>query len=206
MPTAEERNQLYLDTYKSKTEDEIRLAYRNWAPSYEHHIIDQGWQAPELCGRILAEHLPDKNCKILDVGAGTGLVGQALRALGFQQIDALDLSAQMLEQARAKQVYRNIFVDSAERMDCIEDGSYDAVICVGALNFGHIMPSCLTQFIRVTRCGDSSHSLPARIFSKRHPVLSKKRWSPMAVGNWSKSVRWLRRSRICHIAIFATVG
>jgi len=153
MPTAKERHELYLATYESKTEDDIRIAYRRWAPSYEHHIIDQGWQAPELCSGTLAAHLPDKNSKILDVGAGTGLAGQALRVLEFPHIDALDLSSEMLEQARAKQIYRHIFIGNAERMDAIKDGSYDAVICVGALNFGHIMPSSFVEFIRVTRCG-----------------------------------------------------
>lgn len=149
-PTAAERQRLYEATYESKSEDDIRLAYRRWAPTYEMHIVDQGWQAPELCVGLLAAHLPNRDAAVLDVGAGTGLVGKALRDLGFARVDAFDLSPEMLEQARAKQVYRRLHLGNAERLDGIKDASYDAVICVGALNFGHIAPVAYEAFIRVT--------------------------------------------------------
>ena len=50
---------------------------------------------------ILKEHLkePAKNVSILDVAAGTGFFGEGLAKAGFNNITALDYSAEMLEVA-----------------------------------------------------------------------------------------------------------
>ena len=153
-PTAEERKALYMKTYESKSESDVKQAYKNWAPVYEMHIQDQGWQAPELCANLLQAHLPNKNsAKILDIGAGTGLVGRALADMGYSHVDALDLSTDMLEQARQKGVYQNIVVENAAAMAAVADDTYHGVISVGALNFGHIPATALREFVRVVQPG-----------------------------------------------------
>ena len=40
---------------------------------------------------------------------------------------------------------------NVENMSDIKDNSYDAVLCVGALNFGHISPSVFNEFNRITK-------------------------------------------------------
>lgn len=55
-----------------------------------------------------ARGLDKSTCRILDVGCGTGLVGQELAARGFKQITGIDFSEQMLEAAAVKQVYANL--------------------------------------------------------------------------------------------------
>ena len=44
---------------------------------------------------------------VLDVGAGTGLCGAVLAGLGVGPIDATDISAEMLDQAMRKDIYRD---------------------------------------------------------------------------------------------------
>ena len=43
--------------------------------------------------------------RIIDAGAGTGLVGEALAKLGYTNMDALDISQEMLDEAEKKKVY-----------------------------------------------------------------------------------------------------
>ena len=51
----------------------------------------------------------DKNAKILDIGAGTGICGESLRSFGFTNLDALEPANDMLEAARSKSIYNNYF-------------------------------------------------------------------------------------------------
>ena len=46
--------------------------------------------------------------RVLDFGCGTGLFGQALRLNGFANIDGVDLSADMLAQAKGKNIYASL--------------------------------------------------------------------------------------------------
>jgi len=44
--------------------------------------------------------------EVLDLGCGTGLVGQHLNERGFGNISGVDVSGNMLEEAAAKNVYK----------------------------------------------------------------------------------------------------
>ena len=80
--------------------------------------------------------------KILDVAAGTGLVGEELQKAGFtvDNVTALDLCPEMLEVARRKQVYGKLV--QAPFGTTIPAGlrarSYDCVIMCGGFAAGHI--------------------------------------------------------------------
>ncbi|KAK3104204.1 hypothetical protein FSP39_025284, partial [Pinctada imbricata] len=68
----------------------------------------RGYRGPQVTAEQLAEEVSmDKRSsyRVLDVGAGTGLVAEELNKLGFLNIDALEPSADMLRDAREKDVY-----------------------------------------------------------------------------------------------------
>ncbi|XP_076323039.1 methyltransferase-like protein 27 [Tachypleus tridentatus] len=50
-----------------------------------------------------------KDAKLIDLAAGTGALGKELKALGYSCIDALDGTKGMLEVAKKKNIYRNLF-------------------------------------------------------------------------------------------------
>ena len=50
-----------------------------------------------------------RDVKVLDLGAGTGLVGEALHNKGFRNIDALEASAGMLKVAGEKGIYDKLY-------------------------------------------------------------------------------------------------
>jgi len=81
---------------------EVKELYDNWADSYEQTLTEWGWEAPKKVASMVARH----GCltgAIVDVGCGTGMVGEELRAAGcVGDLVGLDISKQSLSKARAK--------------------------------------------------------------------------------------------------------
>ncbi len=102
----------------------------------------------EVCARLL-----ERGARILDVGAGTGLLGAALAERGFRRLDALDLSPAMLAEAERKGIYRELTEGRLGDALPYRRGAYDAVVSCGVLTTGHAPASCLEEIVRVTRAG-----------------------------------------------------
>ncbi|GGO79624.1 hypothetical protein GCM10011348_14360 [Marinobacterium nitratireducens] len=82
--------------------------YDRHAGQFEQRLVGRlGYRAPELLAQALATRLPDAPACALDLGCGSGLLGQSLRRhFPGLAVDGLDVSAQMLAQARSKGCYR----------------------------------------------------------------------------------------------------
>ena len=140
--------------YSSTNNQELAERYDEWAKEYDDDLENTFvWLAPRRGAETLAEHVADKNARILDAGAGTGLVGVELQRLGYGDICAMDLSEGMLEEARSKGCY-NDFQQMAlgGRLD-FEDDSYDAVVSIGVFTPGHAPPSSFVDLCRITKPG-----------------------------------------------------
>lgn len=92
----------------SQNIDELRENYEQWAETYESDVEGVWSPVPISAALMLAKYMLDKRKVILDVGAGTGLVGLALAKLGFEQIIGIDISPSMLHKAEVKGVYRSL--------------------------------------------------------------------------------------------------
>lgn len=141
--------------YAVKNADDIRNLYRDWAATYDEDLTGKDLQyvAPREAVNVFVRHFEERSAQILDVGCGTGLSGQALVDAGFDQIDGIDLSPDMLEQARAKGAYENLFeADLAAGLKFADD-TYDAAISVGTFTHGHVGPDGLDEVIRVVKPG-----------------------------------------------------
>ncbi len=139
--------------YGSKTNAELEERYNQWADLYDKDVEDDlGFMGPKIVAAALAESV-DKTSKVLDAGAGTGAVGEALAALGFEHITAIDLSPGMLEVASAKGAYETLQREVLGETLAFEDDAFDATICVGTLTVGHAPPSSLDEFVPVTKVG-----------------------------------------------------
>ena len=90
-------------------DDSSRDIYDDWSQHYDDHLLTEfGYISPDVAAAELARHLQQHDLEIIDFGCGTGLVGVALSEQGFVNVDGVDISTGMLEQARSKQVYRNL--------------------------------------------------------------------------------------------------
>ena len=139
--------------YSSRDNKELEGRYDQWAKDYDAEVDEGfGYVGPQMAVDFFTRYVP-KEAKILDAGAGTGLVGELLVKQGYSNLVAMDLSLGMLKEARAKNAYREFHhMVMGETLDFPTD-SFDAVISVGVLTLGHAPASSLDELIRVTKPG-----------------------------------------------------
>lgn len=139
--------------YGARDLAELRVEYDRIATAYDTELIDgMGYRAPSEVASVARRLLP-ADARILDVGAGTGLLGVALADAGFARLDGLDLSPGMLAEARRKAVYADLREATlGEELD-YESGGYDGVLASGVLTTGHAPATCLDELVRITRPG-----------------------------------------------------
>jgi ubiquinone/menaquinone biosynthesis C-methylase UbiE len=139
--------------YSSKNNEELAQRYDDWAEDYDVELENgYGWQIPRLMAEELS-HLAATSDRVLDAGAGTGLVGKYLAELGFNDLEALDLSREMLEKAREKGVCKEFYQMALGDTLDFPDDAFDAVTCAGVLTFSHAPAKSLYEMVRITRSG-----------------------------------------------------
>ena len=140
------------DAYALRTpEDSVRL-YKDWAETYDGDFVVR--MDYRIAKEVAAAFAGAGGVgPALDVGAGTGQVGVHLAACGVGPVDAADISAEMLEMARTKAVYRDIFTADITQRTKIADGSYRGVLSAGTFTHGHVGPEALDELLRVAAPG-----------------------------------------------------
>ena len=116
--------------------DDMRRYYDDWAESYDSDLHDSDYRTPRRAAEALAAYLPDRDAPVLDFACGTGLSGEALHAAGFTAVDGTDISQGMLDKARTKGVYRELWRMSADRPLDTGGRHYRAITAVGAIGAG----------------------------------------------------------------------
>ena len=139
--------------YSSQNNQELAERYDQWSKDYEGDLAeDFEYIAHQRAAEVFAGHVP-RDARILDAGAGTGLVGVVLAEMGYGQMVAMDLSQGMLDEARKKGVYQDFHQMVMGETLGYETDSFDAVITVGVLTVGHAPAHSLDELVRVTRPG-----------------------------------------------------
>jgi len=94
--------------------------------------------------------------KLLDLGCGTGLLGQVLKEkYGFDNIVGLDVSEEMLARAREKGVYKRLVCSyvTNDRVDDIKNAEYDAVLAAGVFAPEQIRATAFDEILRWIKPG-----------------------------------------------------
>ncbi len=113
-----------------------RALYDAWSQTYEDELAENGYATPGRCAEALAAYMDDMENPILDFGCGTGLSGLALKLAGFAHIDGVDLSAEMLEKAKNKRLYRSLSQIDGKAGVRHRPGDYTAIAAIGVIGAG----------------------------------------------------------------------
>ena len=131
-----------------------KLLYDEWANDYDNDLINEyGYIAPKLTADKFKALVLKKNLKIIDVGCGTGLVGQALYENGYKNIDGYDISPEMLKIAKQSKFYKELKqIDLNDKPTNLSE-TYDVLICVGSFGYGALEPIAIRHLIGLVKSG-----------------------------------------------------
>lgn len=134
---------------------------------YEHLFRDVlQCRSPEtvvgLLAEVLASHDADAPLplRVLDLGAGNGMVGEQLRAIGAEHLIAVDIlpeAKRAAERDRPGLYQRYYATDMTHLTPALRREmaahSFDALTCVAALGFGDIPPRAFAESFNLIRDG-----------------------------------------------------
>ena len=124
--------------------------YDSWAEKYEKELLeDYGYSAHIIGSNAFSNYETRKSCEIIDIGCGTGLVGEELKGLGFSNLSGLDVSSKMIGIAKAKGIYKSFFQKRIEDLGNAISKPFDALISVGSFGLGHIGPESIKLLVNL---------------------------------------------------------
>lgn len=86
----------------------IESLFDSYADDFEFDLKNNlNYKTPELLYKYYTETINNKNIKILDLGCGTGLVGDKFKNISAH-LTGVDLSQNMLNQSEQKKIYDNL--------------------------------------------------------------------------------------------------
>jgi len=144
----------YDEAYTLKTpKDSIKL-YKKWAQTYdEDFALNSNYLSPKKISSFFNKHERNTDTPILDVGAGTGLVGECLYKISTKKIIGIDISSEMLEQARLKGCYDTLVQADVTKKIPLKSNSIGAVVSAGTFTHGHVGSDAFDELLRITKPG-----------------------------------------------------
>ena len=139
------------EAYSINSVAEAKRVYAEWAGAYDTTFASaMGYVAPQRIAELFLAEGGQTVQPVLDIGAGTGLVAEALPGL---EIDGIDISPEMLAQAEAKSLYRNRIVADLTGTLPVANGTYHGFVSAGTFTHGHVGAECLPELLRTAAPG-----------------------------------------------------
>lgn len=174
--------------FNAPSHDTLVQGYDAWAAAYDNDVCDLGYATPEAVAAAACQHFRIREAHLLDVGAGTGLVGAKLYRQGYRHLVGMDSSHGMLVQASRKGVYQLLCRMMLGPPLGFPDHHFDGLIAAGVFTRGHAPPEALFELSRLVRPGG------LMIFSLKWDGAFKEPFLA-ALQQLEGSARWQRQSR-----------
>jgi SAM-dependent methyltransferase len=145
LKTKEEQMKLDIQMISQfQNEEDLTMFYKINAKYYDNETPNF---APETIDPLKSLNLP-KDARIIDFCCGTGMAVEVFKSLGYDNVDGLDASEEMVNETKKYKFYKNIFIEYINEntpIKSVKAQSYDLVYCLGSfyknhLNRKHIRP------------------------------------------------------------------
>jgi len=120
----------------------IQQLYKKFSAFYENNMVETlSYEGPQHLGEVLSPILGERSdLRILDLGCGTGLSGMMLKRWA-DDLTGVDLSPEMVEKARARNIYDRLAVAEITGWLAQDGNSYDLIVaCDTLIYFGDLEP------------------------------------------------------------------
>ena len=145
-----EESSVYLEkVYCAGNNRDLEEVYDQWAEKYDEHVTAFGYKIPAVAAGLFGKYVTRETRPILDAGAGTGLMGDVLDALGYRGQIGIDISTGMLDKARERDIYEDLHqMVLGEKLDFPSD-HFGACQSIGVFTAGHAPASAFDELVRV---------------------------------------------------------
>ena len=136
------------------TTDSLKAAteYDCLSEVYENQVAQWNYKCHEVAAELMKKFVAVQE-KILDLGCGTGLAGEAFHRQGYRRIAGADISKKSLDIARKKNLYTELHqVDLQERLP-FRDNAFDAISCTAVMTYIETPEKVLHEFSRIVKSG-----------------------------------------------------
>jgi predicted TPR repeat methyltransferase len=112
----------------------VARLFDDYAWRFDKHLLKNlGYRAPALIADTLSGVAPGRRfASALDLGCGTGLMGEALRDRA-DRLAGVDLSAAMIAKARERNVYDELIIDDAGAPVRERPNAFDLIVAADVL-------------------------------------------------------------------------
>ena len=141
------------EAYKLSSPEDHKKYYDKWSGKYDEEFVEsENYRYPEKISKLFMNLAELKHSPIADIGCGTGVLGEKFIDTDMI-LDGYDISSGMLDEARKKKVYRNLFECDITEENVLPTASYGGVISCGTFTFGHLGPEYLVRVIQMLHKG-----------------------------------------------------
>ena len=187
------------------------------AESFDQHLTQKlNYRGPEVVVAAVTGALADQSADsepgelaVLDAGCGTGLAGALLRPLAAR-LEGVDLSSQMLTQARRRQIYDHLELADLQDYLAAHPQAYDLIVAIDVLIYLGDLRDVLQRIADALRPGgifgfsveqgdpETFHLRPTGHFAHGHQYLTRT-WDAVGLQTISVSRQSLRQEADCPV-------
>ena len=153
--SSDDATRLLEGAYAIRTANDSIDYYREFADLYDDNFAERlGYVYPAMLAAIYNQYAGTGDAPIADIGCGTGLVAEAFKSTdtpGAFEIDGIDISPEMLDKAKSKNLYRNLCqADLTQTLNTLPT-NYGCIVSAGTFTFGHLGPELLPDILQLGR-------------------------------------------------------
>ncbi|KAK6177745.1 hypothetical protein SNE40_015788 [Patella caerulea] len=143
---------------KTLNRQQLLELFDEWGATgkYESDLESVEYRGYKVIAETVGEYFTEnrETVKIVDVAAGTGLVGIKLQELGFKIMDWVDPSKGMMKTAESRNIYDKYFTEYVgENKLPIDTDRYDCCVCAGGFGEGFMPVNALFDMTRIVKPG-----------------------------------------------------
>jgi predicted TPR repeat methyltransferase len=182
--------------YAARAAEELADAYSLWSTDYDRETLSLGYCLPFMITAFVARYVPTAAGPLLDAGCGTGLTGPYLAALGYREIEGLDMSDDMLAHAAGRGCYSAFTRAMMGGPLPLASDRFACTFSTGVFTEGHAPAESLVEMVRITRPGGHV------IFTIRDSVFERGGFSPQ-LDQLTRDNAWIKVEESAPFRAFA---